>query len=297
MSQDKDKGYGQLEPVDSTSELGRIAFAVRGMLARLRTMTPVRVEAVHADGGLATAGTVDVKPLVSMLDGNRTATEHGTVMGLPYFRLQGGKNALIFDPEKGDVGFVVVSDRDVSAVKQKKGPAPPGSLRRFDLADGVYVGGILNAVPEQYVLFSPDGVKVADKNGNVLEMASGKIRLTAVEVEVAGNLKVTGTTALQGALAAAGVSLTGALTGTSATFSGGISATTGTFSGALAAASGALTGTLTANTVTSAGNVTAGLVLSGIDLLISGHLAYTLHTHSYLVPSSSTGAGPTGTPS
>jgi hypothetical protein len=149
-------------------------------------MVIVKVMAVQTDGGLAAAGTVDVMPLVKQVDGVGNATSHGTIFGLPYLRIQGGKNAVIMDPLVGDLGLAIIADRDSSSVKTNKAESTPGSKRRFSLSDGIYVGGILNAVPEQYVMFTDAGIKIADKNSNVLEMTSSGIAMT-------GNVTVTGT--------------------------------------------------------------------------------------------------------
>jgi phage baseplate assembly protein gpV len=45
---------------------------------------------------------------------------------------------------------------------------------------------MLNGVPEQYVQFKSTGIKLADKNGNIVETMPGSIAIT-------GNVTVTGT--------------------------------------------------------------------------------------------------------
>lgn len=179
MSDTASFGYGQQDPNDSASDFNLITFIVRQMMAQLDTMKLVQVKAVHGGGGaIAAAGTVDVLLLVNQLDGNGNATQQGTVYGLPWYRLQGGKNAVICDPLVGDIGFVVCADRDISAVKNSKAQANPGSLRKFDIADGIYVGGILNAVPDQYLAFADGKITLADKNGNSILLNSSGITLT-----------------------------------------------------------------------------------------------------------------------
>lgn len=171
------QGYGQFQPSDATSEFNRAAFLVRQMMGRMRTATPVLVKKVTATGGHAIAGTVDVQPLICQVDGQRNATPHGTIYGIPYFRLQGGPNAVVLDPVVGDIGYMIVSDRDMSSVKAAKAVANPGSMRKFDLADGVYVGGILNGEPTQYLEFMPDGVKLVDKNNNTFTMNAAGMQM------------------------------------------------------------------------------------------------------------------------
>lgn len=172
-------GYGQQEPNDSSDQFAAIAFLVRQMIARLDTMKIVQVKAVHGGAGaIEAAGTVDVLPLVNQVDGSGNATPHGTVYGVPWWRLQGGSSAVVCDPEVGDIGFVSVADRDVSAVKATRKQSNPGSFRRYNVADGVYVGGCLNVAPDQYLVFTAAGARLIDRNGNSVAMSSAGMVLT-----------------------------------------------------------------------------------------------------------------------
>lgn len=194
-------GYGQQTPYDRTSPLAEIQFIFRQLIARLNTMKVVKVVAVHNIGGVAPTGTVDVQPLVQQVDGNNNAFSHGVVPGIQYFRLQGGSNAIICDPAVGDVGYVVCSDRDATNVGVgQSNPVTPGSYRRFDLADGVYIGGILNKTPKQYIQFTQTGITIVDMNGNKITTSSTGVTIA----DVNGNEMITGvgfvnfvTTALQ----------------------------------------------------------------------------------------------------
>lgn len=167
-------GYGALDPFVPTSDHNVIRFIVRQMLAYTRTVMPVQVMAVN-DGGLA----VTVQPLVKQTDGNGNAFDHGELTGIPVLRLQGGKSAIIIDPVVGDIGLLAVADRDISSVKANKGNSAPGSGRRFNFADGIYLGGILNATPEQYIHITDDLIKIIDKSGNSITMSGSGIMIAA----------------------------------------------------------------------------------------------------------------------
>lgn len=181
-------GFGQQGPGDANTEFGAITFLVQQMLAYVRTAVPVEVVAVTSASGVAAAGFVDVQPAVAMVDGVNDATPHGTIPGVPYVRMQGGLNAVIMDPVVGDLGFLMIADRDISAFKKNRAASPPGSYRKFDLTDGVYIGGLLNAAPEQYVRFTATGMELADKNGNKIEMKAGAILMTTTVLQVTGNI-------------------------------------------------------------------------------------------------------------
>ena len=151
------------------------SFLIWQILRSISGAKLVQVVGVTNSGGVSAVGFVDVQPLVNQLDGWNNATPHGTVYHLPYFRLQGGTNAVIIDPQVGDIGVAVVEDRDISSVKANKAQANPGSKRIFDIADGLYLGGFLNGTPQQYVQFSAAGISVVSPT---------KVTLQAPLVEV-----------------------------------------------------------------------------------------------------------------
>lgn len=167
---------GYMEPQDTTGQYGRFDFATDQKLARVRTLTLVKVYFVTTINEVVGTGTVDVQPLVNMVDGNAAnSTEHGVVFQIPYVRLQSSTNAIICDPQEGDIGLALICDRDTSGVRNAKGFADPGSRRRFDFADGIYLGSILTTTPTQYLRFIQDGgIQIADNlNNSIIINASG----------------------------------------------------------------------------------------------------------------------------
>lgn len=179
-------GYlGNAGPTDNGSDFNANTFLVWSILARVRTMQPCKVLAVTNNGGVAPVGFLTIQPLVNQLDGYGNATPHGPIYNVPYFRLQGGANAIIIDPQVGDIGFAGFADRDISSVKANKGQANPGSKRQFSMADAVYVGGILNGTPQQYMAFSSSGIDIVSPTKirmaapNIVLQATQNIGLTA----------------------------------------------------------------------------------------------------------------------
>jgi hypothetical protein len=223
MSQGQ-SAVGHQVPEDSGSKLQGVAFQIRQILAKYDTMKLVKVIAVHAGSGdPPAAGTVDVQPLVSQIDGNGNTTAHGTVPGIPWSRIQGGKNAIVCDPVVGDVGWVVAADRDTSAVRNTKAVGPPGSRRRFNIADGIYAGGCLNAAPTCYIEFTTDGhFKIVDVDGNMLQSSatgwtatpkSGQPFTISGSLVVTQNLQLGGTVeSVSGGLYAGNIHIGGTLT-------------------------------------------------------------------------------------
>lgn len=178
-------GVGQQQPSDSNSDFTALQFIIKQAMALVDTIKPCKVTAVHAGSGSPpVAGTVDVTLLLNLLDGAGNATSQGTVYGVPYFRLQGGAWAIVCDPAVGDIGFIACSDRDISSLKSaaSAGTAKavnPGSQRRMNAADGIYLGGFLNKVPAATMWLNPDGTfQITDKQGNVLQSSADGLTLT-----------------------------------------------------------------------------------------------------------------------
>lgn len=180
-------------------EFNATAFLVSQMLTRLRTASFVKVISCSNSGGVAPVGTVAVQPLVNQVDGSGNATPHGTIYNLPYFRLQAGNNAIICDPQPGDLGMMVVCDRDTSSAKANKGQANPGSRRRNDMADSFYFGGYLNALPANYVQFTGGQINVVATSSvtvtapTVTVNATNSITLQSASIVLDGDVSSTGT--------------------------------------------------------------------------------------------------------
>jgi hypothetical protein len=177
---------------DSATDYATLRFIITSLIAGVQTAMPVKVMSCTNDGGLSPWGTVDVQPLVGQVFGNDAVVQHGQLFQLPYLRIQGGTNAIIIDPQPGDIGVACFCSRDISSLKQqsaidqiKSGEVrgvSPASARQYNISDGFYMGGGLNARPTQYVRFGSDEIEIVSPT---------KIRLSAPTIEIASTTKVT----------------------------------------------------------------------------------------------------------
>lgn len=217
--QAKNYGFpGFLRPSEDTNDSAASLFAIEQRLAKISTVTLAKVVSVTNSGDLSPVGFVDVQPLVNQVDGSGNSFPQAIVNNVPYFRLQGGANAIIIDPQVGDIGMIGFSDRDLTAVKANRAQSNPGSYRRFSSSDGLYLGGMLNGVPNQIVQFNSNGITITSPT---------KITLTAPEVSIEAENKVSMDTPL--------VEMTGQMIqtgakGSGATTYGGLTNTGGTIS-------------------------------------------------------------------
>jgi hypothetical protein len=139
-------------------EFTRDEFLVQQIAGRMATVTICKVVAVgEGNNTLAKVGYVDIQPQVQQMTGAGLALPHGIIHNVPFLRLQGGKNAIVIDPQVGDLGIALFCSHDISKVKNTRAEGLPGSRRRFDWGDALYLGGILNGAPEQYIWFDSAG--------------------------------------------------------------------------------------------------------------------------------------------
>lgn len=183
---------GQQRPSTTWGEFNNLAFMVQQALSKMQTATLVRIEACTNAGALSPVGYVDVTPLVNQLDGQGNPTPHVTIYNVPYFRLQGGANGIIIDPQKGDIGIAVFASRDISKVKVTKKQGNPGSFRQYNFADGMYIGGVLNGTPTQYVQFSSSGIRI--HSPTQVKLDAPAILLEAGTIDLNGSTSTTITT-------------------------------------------------------------------------------------------------------
>lgn len=199
---------GNQSPSDLASDFATLQFIIQQMLSRVQTLTLVRIVSCSNNGGVDPVGTVVVQPLVNLMSGDNIAFPHKPLYNLPYLRLQGGTNAIIIDPKAGDIGLAGFCSRDISAVKNnkdslhEKGTANPGSFRQFSMADGIYIGGCLNGVPEQTLIFNDDGIKALSPTAITLQAPTvriiGRLEQSNGDVTIAQDLTVSGDATVDG---------------------------------------------------------------------------------------------------
>lgn len=158
-------GYAQ-------DEMSLMRFIARQEMNGLATTTLVEVVAVEAD-------TVDVKPLVKQVDGAGNGIDHGIIHGLPIHAIRAGACVIRVKPRVGDIGAALFCHSDISGVKANKAASVPGSGRRYDWSDGLYLGGFLPKTEATSII-------EIDADDNV------SITAPAVKIEVSDAVDITG---------------------------------------------------------------------------------------------------------
>lgn len=178
-----------VRPEDTSSDAGVQAFLFQRMLMSNAFITLALVTEVNESGEQ-----VSVKPLVEGFTGAGERIPKTEIYGIPVWRLQRGASAVMMPPVVGDIGMIAICDRDISGVKATKQSSLPGSSRTHNYADALYLGGVLNSEPSQYVRFADDGIDVVSPlvvsvSGSEINLnASEKISANAPEIELNGNV-------------------------------------------------------------------------------------------------------------
>lgn len=147
-------------------------FIILKLLRDVHTCTLVQVQAVQPVSGKV--GFVTVIPLVQETDTAGVVIPQTPIYNVPYFQHQGGGSAVILDPAVGDIGLAIFAERDITTVKSTQKTGPAATDRNHSSADGLYIGGVLNAVPTQYVQFQPGGggIKIHSPGAVTVEAGS-----------------------------------------------------------------------------------------------------------------------------
>jgi hypothetical protein len=154
-------------------------FILERLIGRAYTMTLVKVGEVQP-GGTGPVGFLSATDLIQQMNGNNEGIPNVPMENLPYFRLQGGGNAIIIDPKPGDIGLAVFARRDITVAKQNKTEGPPPSLRSHDVSDGLYIGGLLNGAPSQWIQFLDSGINIK---------ATSTLTIDAPKLKVLGDVE------------------------------------------------------------------------------------------------------------
>ena len=205
--------YGALYKAENGSEWNDLQFFIRRCLMQQNTSLPAKVLTVSG-GGLAPVGFVSIEILVSQVTGNNETVSNPKISNVPYCRVQGGKNAVIIDPEPGDIGIAVFCQRDISSIKRSKKTSPPGSHRVFSMSDAIFVNTCLNGTPEQYIKFDGSGIAVCSPTKitctapEILMEAENSITMDTPLVQITGQMVQTGAKG-SGAQTSGGITNTG----------------------------------------------------------------------------------------
>lgn len=184
--------YSNLLPHDAASQENAMAYAIRSILNGRASIEICSVKAVNDDK-------CDVLPLVSGIRTDGTKIANIEVHNVLYWRLQAGTRAVIMKPTVGDIGLLLICDKDITNVKDSGTESVPGSLRRNNPSDGIYLGSIaaLMSTPTEYVELTGSGINIVAPNG---------LKITG-DVSIEGAVTTTSSITADGEITGNGIAL------------------------------------------------------------------------------------------
>lgn len=167
---------------ESVSSQGNAILSL--LHSALKGMTFVDIVLVReVEGGVLT-----VLPLVNDVDVSGRAIANQDVYQIPYLRLQAGNSAVKMEPRTGDIGLVVICDKDTTNVRETRAEGPAPTQRHHSYSDAMYITAIasMNGEPTEFAEFTGSGINikspgVVDINGlkvhpdGKLELVDGSI--------------------------------------------------------------------------------------------------------------------------
>jgi hypothetical protein len=180
--------HNQSDWTSGGSQANTLDFLMRQFTGKMFTITPCIVQTVSPAGTGVGIGAVSVQPAINQIDGAGNATPHGIINNVPYFRVQGGANGIVCDPQVNDPGILVTCNRDISTFKTSRAVSNPGSFRQFDAADSFYFGASLGEALTQWIEFTSNQIIINATSSIVFQIGG-----TAVNTITSGGQSSTGT--------------------------------------------------------------------------------------------------------
>ena len=143
-------------------EYDKVISQFNSLITNVNTAMPCKVVAIEKQEqrGVNIVGFVDIQLMIEQTNGQKKGNETAIICNVPYVRIQGGTNAVIIDPEINDLGVAIFASRDITNFKEARRQTPPATWRKFSISDAIYIGGIRNQKPVQYIHFRNDGIEI-----------------------------------------------------------------------------------------------------------------------------------------
>lgn len=134
-----------------------------------------------------------IKPLVMLGTTDGQKISRAQLSNIPVFRFGGGGFFIRFPVKAGDFGWLKATDRDMSLIMQRGGLEDwPNTLRQHSFSDGMFFPDTLKSWAIDGA--NADALVIQSLDGSVcVSLHSGKVKIEATDIEVVGNMSVTGT--------------------------------------------------------------------------------------------------------
>lgn len=167
---------------------GVMTDVLQNFLRGVDDMIPAKVVSYDDATNRAT-----IKPLVMLGTTDGQKISRAQLSNIPVFRFGGGGFFIRFPVKSGDFGWLKATDRDMSLIMQRGGLEDwPNTLRQHSFSDGMFFPDTLKSWAIDGA--NADALVIQSLDGSVcVSLHSGKVKIEATDIEVVGNMSVTGT--------------------------------------------------------------------------------------------------------
>lgn len=167
---------------------GVMTDVLQNFLRGVDDMIPAKVVSYDDATNRAT-----IKPLVMLGTTDGQKISRAQLSNIPVFRFGGGGFFIRFPVKAGDFGWLKATDRDMSLIMQRGGLEDwPNTLRQHSFSDGMFFPDTLKSWAIDGA--NADALVIQSLDGSVcVSLHSGKVKIEATDIEMVGNMSVTGT--------------------------------------------------------------------------------------------------------
>lgn len=132
-----------------------------------------------------TNNTVSLQPAIQAVLPDNSFKTLPQLLNVPVLELGGNGLSIKIPLKAGDTGIVIFCDRDITLFKQEKKNTQPNTLRKHDLADGIFI-------PMRFGNAGSSNVLIQNDDG------STQLEITSNGINVKGNITVDGDVIIDG---------------------------------------------------------------------------------------------------
>ncbi len=194
-----------LDPANNESLVGSISFAFKKLMQNINNMLPAQVISYDR-----VKNTVQVQILITVVatDGSQYPRPQ---VSIPVLLLGGGNFSISFPLNKGDLGWIMANDRDISIFLQTYSQAAPNTSRIKNFADGLFIPDVMrthnitNDTKDYVLIQSNDGNSSISLGLNKnTSPSSYEVNIKADRINVTFNDEAIGVLAVVGNIIATG---------------------------------------------------------------------------------------------
>lgn len=195
-------------PADAQSETGLYEFLIDKALQKMEKVAPAKI--LKYDNKTNRA---EVQILNLSITSTGEKLPQKPIPNVPVLMLSGGGFTMSFPMKKGDIGWLVAADRDISIFKQLLDMFTPNTYQKHRYKDSFFIPDKVNGfeISED----EQDAVLITSLDGTTkISLRDGQARITApktiinsADTAVNGNLSVSGTVTAGGDVTGANISL------------------------------------------------------------------------------------------